>query len=205
MLKFIECVVIPSNRNSFSTAQKCWSEVSSCQGFISQYGGWDQNHGNAIILSHWQSQAAINKFMAISHDKIAELNKQHLTYDACTVHYFNLVQTMHGDKKVSTKEIGFVRVASCKLKVDGSLAFLRDQINIWTPAMSGCDGMLGGYVAQSITDPLHYIVISLWCDEQSHSLYMTHQFKLAITQLKLEDYIENIEGYLLPTISSWDL
>ena len=84
MIKFIECQLLPSKQEAFSTAQRCWSEVSACPGFISQY-------------------------------------------------------------------------------------------------------------------------VSLWRDEQSHSNYMQDQFNMARAQVKFEEYIDEIVGYLLPTISSWQI
>ncbi|MCJ8304014.1 DUF4937 domain-containing protein [Shewanella sp.] len=205
MIKFIECQLVPSQQVAFSTAQRRWSEVSACPGFISQYGGWNQKNGNAVILSQWQSLAAIDEFMTSTHDKIIEQNQQPLTYETCNVDYLKPVQTMSGVKKVSAKEIGFVRVADCRLKAGGARRFLQDQVDIWTPAMRSCDGMLGGFVAQSTRDPLRYMVISLWRDEQSHSNYMQDQFNMARAQVKFEEYIDEIVGYLLPTVSSWDI
>ncbi|NRB24591.1 DUF4937 domain-containing protein [Shewanella sp.] len=205
MIKFIECQVTLEKRIAFSTAQGCWSQVSACPGFISQYGGWDQQNGNAVILSQWQSLAAIDAFMTSTHDKIFEQNQQHLTYETCKVDYFKPVQTMTGTQRVSADEIGFVRVADCKLKAGGAHRFLQDQLDIWTPIMSGCDGMLGGFVAQSAREPLRYMVISVWRDEQSHSHYMNHEFKHARAQVNLEAYIDEIVGYLLPTVTGWQI
>ena len=65
--------------------------------------------------------------------------------------------------------------------------------------------MLGGFVAQSTREPLRYMVISLWRDEQSHSNYMQDQINMARAQVKFEEYIDEIVGYLLPTVSSWDI
>ncbi|QFU21938.1 YdbC family protein [Shewanella eurypsychrophilus] len=205
MIKFIECLVPLDKQEAFSVAQRCWRQTSHCPGFIKQYGGWDQKTGRAIILAHWQNRAAIDEFMATTHDKIAEENQQHLTYESCKVSYFNLVNIMPSTKVANVSEVGFVRVADCKLNPGGAPAFLQDQAEIWTPAMSECDGMLGGYLAQLVTDPLRYMVISLWRDELSHSDYMKLQFKYARAKVNLESYIDELVGYQLSTIPAWDI
>ncbi|WP_076408367.1 DUF4937 domain-containing protein [Shewanella sp. UCD-KL12] len=205
MLKFIECQVPLDKQEAFSVAQGCWRQTMHSPGFIKQYGGWDQKTGRAIILAHWQSRAALDEFMASTHDKIAEENQQYLTYESCKVSYFKVINIMPSTNMAKVSEVGFVRVAGCQLKPGGAPAFLQDQAQIWTPAMSRCDGMLGGYIALSVTDPLHYRVISLWRDEQSHSDYIKLQFTSARAQVNLEAYIDELVGYQLPTLTAWDI
>ncbi|NRA71299.1 MAG: DUF4937 domain-containing protein [Gammaproteobacteria bacterium] len=92
--KLIICQVTSEQRDNFSLAQQAWQATSQCLGFAGQIGGWEVNSGNAVIIAQWQSQAAVTNFMRTCHDQIAAANNQAVTYSACQVQYFDLIQAI---------------------------------------------------------------------------------------------------------------
>ncbi|CAG9295954.1 DUF4937 domain-containing protein [Celerinatantimonas diazotrophica] len=203
IIKFIECIPVPGKENAFSQAQEAWKSVSECNGFISQYGGWDHNSSNAVVLSLWCDQSSVNEFMLSVHDDIAEKNFQYQTYQQCTVHYLTIEQLISNHKYINPSEVGFIRIADCKLKQNGQQHFFKDQQSIWNPFMSSCSGMLGGYIAKFNDEPDRYMVISFWQDQQSHSQYITNQFQMARNQVNLDAYVDSLAGYQIPAVKSW--
>jgi heme-degrading monooxygenase HmoA len=203
IIKFIECIPVSGKENAFSQAQEAWKSVSECNGFISQYGGWDNNSSNAVVLSLWHDQRSVNEFMLSVHDDIAEKNSQYQTYLQCTVHYLAIEQLIANSGYINPSDVGFIRIADCKLKQNGKQHFFKDQQSIWNPLMSSCSGMLGGYIAKFNEEPDRYMVISFWQDQQSHSQYITNQFQIARNQVNLNAYVDCLASYQIPAVKSW--
>ncbi|MFM2483546.1 DUF4937 domain-containing protein [Celerinatantimonas yamalensis] len=203
IVKFIECIPVPGKERAFSQAQKAWTSVSQCNGFISQYGGWNNKNSHAVILSIWENQRLVNDFMLSMHDSIVESTAQMQTYQQCFVHYLTVEHMISASRCFNLSDIGFIRIADCTLKPHGKPLFINDQLSIWNPTMASCSGMLGGYVAKFNEEPDRYMVVSLWQDQQSHHQYVAHQFKIARHQVNVEAYIENLVGYQIPTIKGW--
>jgi heme-degrading monooxygenase HmoA len=199
IIKFIECIPVPGKENAFSQAQEAWKSVSECNGFISQYGGWDNNSSNAIVLSLWHDQSSVNEFMLSVHDDIAEKNSQYQTYQQCTVHYLTIEQLI----AINPSEVGFIRIDDCKLKQNAKQNFFKDQQSILNPLISSCSGMLGGYIAKFNKEPDRYMVISFWQDRQSNSQYITNQFQIARNQVNLNAYVDCLASYQIPAVKSW--
>ncbi len=96
VLKLICCHVEPDKRQAFSTAQSGWLDTRQSPGFIGQWGGWEIGQSHlARILSFWNTQADLDRFMIRDHDRIQNANGQHGTYSS--IH----VQIAHGQDKPS--------------------------------------------------------------------------------------------------------
>ena len=103
-LKWIVCDVKKEKIRDFSIAQEKWNQTATAEGFVAQLGGWNINNSSeACILSIWEHQKYLDKFMRDLHDKIFENNKQLETYNSIQVDYFNT--EFHLDKKEMIKVI----------------------------------------------------------------------------------------------------
>lgn len=89
-IKWIVCTVKEDKRLEFSIAQEQWSETALAEGFIAQFGGWDNEHENeACIISFWESKRHLEDFMKSLHDTIFAGNNQAETYDSIMVRHFD--------------------------------------------------------------------------------------------------------------------
>ena len=207
ILKIIRCTPLPDRKEAFSDKQK-QSAISGCNGLVGQLGGWELDGQDAFILAVWDGMSSIKEFMSHSHDPIADRINQQTTYSQCDVEYFSTVSDIPAfaqDYFFSITDFGFLRVTDCYLGNHGEAQFLKDQENIWNPAMSSCRGMLAGYLAKNNKVESRYLVISFWDSEVSHQRYMEELFPETIKKVELDSYIEKIKGYQVPVNQGWNV
>lgn len=208
LIKIIRCTPKQGQREAFSKSQESWHSLSTCPGFLGQFGGWDAITGDAFIFAFWSDPHALEHFMATIHDPIVAKSQQQMTYERCEIHQATLEMPITETTIMPATLIGktrHIRVADCQLTPQGHTPFFEDQTKIWNPAMTSCQGMLGGYIAHTKTNPDHYWVISFWEHQQAHQSYMENTFPKARQQVHLESYIQQIAGYQISVCPNWNV
>lgn len=105
LIKYIICIVRSENRMAFSKAQEAWSKTKESEGFLCQIGGWNQNKSNeAVIISFWEDQSSLDKFMHNKHDDIFYQSEQLQTYDEITISHIKY-SNLNIDKSIFMDEI----------------------------------------------------------------------------------------------------
>ncbi len=205
LIKFMRCLPISGKENAFSKAQEFWRDSATCAGFIGQFGGWDTLSSHALILAFWQNQESIDLFMDEVHDRIANMNQQHLTYEYCAVDYLNIQMSIADMTTSDLSKTGYVRIANCLLYPNGRENFFADQTSVWNPGMSSCPGMLGGYIGQFNQEANRYLVVSFWENAQSHSDYVNNMFPKLKSKVNIEHYIKDLSGHQFLINKKWNV
>lgn len=92
-LKLIQCIVPTDHDPEFSKAQEGWKETGHSPGFIAQWGGWEVGQPrHAWILSFWESNEDLHRFMDLHHDRIQKENQQAETFTDITIQHALLVE-----------------------------------------------------------------------------------------------------------------
>ncbi len=114
-LKLIRCRVLTDYDRAFSHAQEGWTDTRHSPGFIMQWGGWEMGQPrNAWILSFWEKEDDLLRFMDLDHDRIDHENGQANTYSAITVQHARLVETQASSLDQTRQKL-FGSTSSCNL------------------------------------------------------------------------------------------
>ena len=202
IIKLIICRVKTGQKENFSRGQLAWKELSNCDGFYGQYGGWTLN-GDAIVLGEWRSMNHVTDFMNFVHDNIDFKSEQHNTYYKCDVHYFESIFNINSLKSDTLNpNCSVIRLAYCR-KVQDIECFMREQKNIWNPGMERTEGFLGGSVARSLSQSDYFIVITRWSSITCHEKYIKNVFPTLKEQTLPENYIGDLSGCLVQEECLW--
>ncbi|KAB0468668.1 DUF4937 domain-containing protein [Vibrio chagasii] len=200
--KLIKCTIKPDRKEQFYRGQLAWSELDSCDGFEGQLGGWT-NDEEAVVLGGWKSDEDVVRFMDTIHDSIFEKSKQSDTLSHCQIQYFenvlNIPSLSNNDAPI---EGCILRLAQCE-EVQDVDRFMLDQTRVWNPEMQKAEGMLGGFVARSLTHSNHFLVITRWASILHHKNYRENIFPSLSRQIAPETYINKLSGYVVHEIDSW--
>ncbi|MYM60036.1 DUF4937 domain-containing protein [Vibrio sp. OCN044] len=202
--KLIKCTIKPNKKEQFYRGQLAWSELNSCDGFEGQFGGWT-NDEEAIVLGSWKSDEDIVRFMDSIHDSIFETSRQSETMSHCQVQYFeNVINIPSLSSKVASMQGCILRIAQCE-EVQDVDKFMLDQTRVWNPEMQKAEGMLGGFVARSLTQSNHFLVITRWASILHHENYRENIFPSLSRQIAPETYINKLSGYVVHEIDAWNV
>lgn len=201
--KLISCEIDDDSRMAFSRSQSAWSRLAHCAGFGGQFGGWRDDHADAVIVGLWESQAHVAQFMNGLHDEIADESRQRQSYRKCDVSYFELDSTILAPQS-AISNIKLLRIAHCRGVLDEA-RFMRDQAQIWNPAMSQQPGMSGGHVWRNISDQHSFMVLTYWTSAEAHQLYCDSVFPGLREKARPADYIEKISGAVVAMAREWDV
>lgn len=91
VLKLIFCTVPESKKPAFTLAQAQWASIQGTEGFVAQFGGWNQaNNQEAIILGIWKSWDFLEAFMDEGHDDIFDKSNQEKTYSSIHIEHYQV-------------------------------------------------------------------------------------------------------------------
>lgn len=205
--KIIQCqLASEADKKGFDLAQQAWNGIAECEGLVFQCGGW-LSQTQAYILAVWQDSNAYQVFMDEYHDDIFIRSEQCKFYQTCQVELFKLVYAMPDElfeqEKTGLLKSGFMRLADCIVAHDGKQTFWDDQINVWQPGMLSAKGMKGGMVLESMSQPERLLVCSFWQTQVCHQQYTQAVFPQLRSQVRLENYIDNLSGLQLSLEPQW--
>ncbi|WP_351188606.1 DUF4937 domain-containing protein [Shewanella sp. TB4-MNA-CIBAN-0142] len=201
--KLIMCEVDDGKQEAFSQSQSAWSQVSTCNGFVGQAGGWEASSSTAIILGFWESQFHVSEFMSTTHDEIYLNNKQQSTYRHCSVNYFELISTILGSE-IDFSGAGVLRIAYCSRVLDID-RFNRDQQLLWNPQLSTQPGLLGGHVWRHIEHHDCYLVVTHWESPAAHEIYANNVLPKLRKIAHTSEYIEQLLGKVVVLDTKWNV
>lgn len=199
VLKLIECDVGFEQREAFSLAQRGWAPLATCPGLLGQYGGWERA-GPAIVWGLWSSPSMLEAFMRDTHDRIAASLEQARTYRALRVHHFDEPMSIGGGPDWA--RAGFIRMAWCAQLSDPA-GFLRDQSEVWNPAMLARAGMVGGHVWRSRSEADAFLVMSAWTNAAAHQRYVEEALPALRARVRPESSIGVLRGLQVSLEPSW--
>ncbi|QQX81023.1 DUF4937 domain-containing protein [Shewanella sp. KX20019] len=215
IVKYINCQVKPNLRSAFSEGQHRWRRTAQSAGFIAQTGGWQGNQ--ARILALWDAKSAVDSFMRLAHDAIAEDANQQGSYSRLEVGYWQHVLDILGQQNASSSQITdstvraaklmadaqFIRTAQCSVSAEMVDGFIEEQRNLWNPAMVTVTGMLGGLLLRSSTSDNQFLVITFWLSEASHQHYARHVSGGIKALAKVMPVAEEIQGGQINIVPQW--
>ncbi|MCB9898136.1 MAG: DUF4937 domain-containing protein [Planctomycetes bacterium] len=172
LAKSIACTVAERERPAFARAQRRWSAIATCDGFLGQLGGFEGD--GAYVLGLWRDGDAYARFMREAHDEVTSTNDQAATYSAISVELARVALGMPGECASLVEALpyaGFLRVAECDVDPTRVGHFTAVQRDVWTPGMARVPGMLAGAFWTSDTRPARFLVTTLWRGEREHVAY----------------------------------
>lgn len=193
LIKWINCIVKPGQRDRFSLAQQKWSKLKDIDGFIAQTGGWNEKDPlNACIMGMWRDLDSYQTFMNEYHDEIFQKNGQVNTYDQIEVRLFHSLMDIPGEFSnlhQALKSAAVIRVSVNHVYEDRKNHFAEVQEKIWNPGMGEAEGMLYGLVGHSQqshqSQESLYLITSFWRDQASHQRYKTEVFPIQFISGKI--------------------
>jgi Domain of unknown function (DUF4937 len=206
LAKWIVCRVSGSNRPAFSAAQQKWSRIAGCNGFIGQFGGFCGKHAHVIGLC--SKRDLYEQFMQRDHGAIAPANWQQEFYANIRVCVLSKVMDMPGEHASLANAVPsgvFARVAVCEVHKPNVEHFLAMQREVWTPAMAGAPGMLGGAFWSFEGQPNRFLVSSLWRSESEHSTYMSEAVPTLRQCAAAEQDLVSVQGYHFDLQRTWSV
>lgn len=204
IFKWIHCKVHENRKEAFSTAQEQWKDTSTAPGFIGQFGGWDLNNKeSACIVSLWKDDKSFKNFMDNIHDNITDANNQLETYYEIDIKFMDPQLDISGKYEKLYQAVidaKYLRVADCLVRKDHVQHFEKVQSEVWIPAMSSTNGMLGGIFTKKEDN---YLVASLWDGLNSHQKYSDEQVSKLREKADVSSDIETMIGRLIEIIPEW--
>ncbi|WP_137223768.1 MULTISPECIES: YdbC family protein [Shewanella] len=201
--KLIICDVNSDKRGDFSTSQCSWAQLSNCDGFGGQAGGWEDSSSTATILGFWESQRHVGEFMKSIHDEIFKRNNQESTYNSCSVDYFELISIISGSN-VNFSHGGLFSIIYCS-GVTNLDKFTRDQEAIWNSPRLQQSGMLSAHIWRHITLEDNYMVVSHWESKNAHEQYLRDMSLTLRPQACPSDYVETISSSIVELETLWSI
>lgn len=206
LLKWIVCEVSPESRQAFSQAQQQWQRIRYAEGLIAQIGGFDAAADNtACIAALWRDEACYQQFMATLHDAVSDDSDQAAHYQSSQTTRYRVVSRMPGqqpDLANALTQGKLLRVAECDVKTGHHPAFVRAQLDVWTPGMATQDGMLGGLFARQ-PDSGRFIVLTSWRDEEAHQHYADNQLPKLRQQAPPNVVLDGLLGRRIQLDPAW--
>lgn len=226
IVKFINCQVKPSLKPDFSQGQRCWHHTAESDGFIAQVGGWQNNR--AIILALWDSKAAVDSFMQLSHDVIAKNADQQDSYNSLEVDYLQhvldipglqadpfavsqpvspalnslaMTSTVKAAKLIAHTQ--FIRIARYNVSAEKVNDFIEELDSLWIPAMAKVKGMLGGKLLRSNTKENQFLVLTCWLSEAHYQYYAKHIFNDIKVLAKHIPLTKGMQDYQIKVEPQW--
>ena len=203
VFKIVTCQVNKNQQQDFSTSQLSWRQLSQCEGFGGQFGGWSQPDEQAIVVGVWQSQEHVAAFMESVHDKIFLKSGQRDTYTNCDVEYFEkFIDIPSSCDKYEIESDSVFRIAYCR-GVQDIERLVADQHNVWNVHMGQAAGMLGGCVLRSLKQRNDFVVLTHWSSRGHHENYRNVIFPKLKLQLSLDEYIGGLSGCIVLQENAW--
>ena len=203
LVKWIVVTVPEHQRAAFERSQQTWANLAYCAGFLGQVGGWIDD-GRACILGVWQDDAAYARFMHHTHDPILFAAPAEAIDMQLDIQVASVITRMPGeaaDVAAALRDATFLRVADCTIDPVHREAFVRAQLQVWTPGMGACPGMLGG-VFSSVADD-RYLVTTLWADAAAHTAYLDGPFTGLRARAAPNTQLTRLEGFRVPLLPAW--
>ncbi|SDL87774.1 YdbC family protein [Sediminibacillus halophilus] len=179
IIKKISCHVPPEAKQVFSEQQAMWNALKQCNGFLGQFGGWEEtNSYTASIYSFWETLDDYRHFMEHTHDSIVEGTNQQKTYNSISIDLFERQFNLSEERDIYNvlEKAHFVRIALATVKCEFIPRFIYFQQGIWNPGMQQAEGMLGGVFARSREVENQFLVLSGWKSAYDHRQYMQSFF-----------------------------
>lgn len=206
-IKWIVCDEKKNHKKDFSLAQEKWIGMQNAEGLIGQIGGWDLNHANvACVISFWDNEKSVRKFMREIHDEIFLKNKQSQYYNSIEVEYFNSIISMGGESGSlvsAMKDANYLRIADCLVKQKSINHFEKVQKEIWLQGMKNSKGMLGGKFAKSTNNASKYLVATLWDSPENHDYYVKNNLQKLKKEAAVQNDIDTIIGRQIALVDGW--
>lgn len=131
-IKLITCGVNTNKIQAFSKAQEKWKHTAKSDGFIVQFGGWNENNKNeAIIVAIWENKTYLDYFMEKVHDTIVNSNNQADTYNSISINHFSSNENDSKHFIETIKMIAYLSLSDCNSndKVDNSELAQLDEVS----------------------------------------------------------------------------
>jgi heme-degrading monooxygenase HmoA len=196
-------VVDASNRAAFDEAQKRWSDLVECDGFIVQVGGWvDTFPAKAGIIGLWRNFSAYRQFMETGHVDLALQQKEISERIEITIASV-IMQINQPDPCLLAGSAECLRVSDATLQPNSSPIFVARQMEVWNPALRSADGMLGALICRVDGNRDRFLAASFWRDRAALENFQTTVFPATSKQAGTETYMKSLVSYHFPLDPAW--
>jgi heme-degrading monooxygenase HmoA len=196
-------VVDASNRAAFDEAQKRWSELVQCEGFLVQMGGWlDTFPAKAGILAFWRDFGAYRQFMETGQAKLAHQQAKISERIETTIASV-IMRISQPDPRLLAGSAYCLRVSDATLQPNSSPIFVARQLQIWNPALQSADGMCGALVCRVDGNRDRFLAASFWRDRAALENFQAAIFPATRAQAGMETYMKSLVSYHFALEPSW--
>ena len=207
IIKRIICKVKESEKETFYEHQKQWKQLSKVNGFLGQFGGWNNKQQlTACIYSFWESEIEYQEFMEKVHDQIFVNSGQANTYESIDVSLFEEKLSIPGlEENIVTiiRNSNYIRIALSQVKEHKFKHFVEIQDKVWNPGMGKSKGMLGGTFATNQKQHNTFLVLTGWESEDCHQNYMKENFPELLQKAKPKDDVLELTGEQFKVEEAW--
>jgi Domain of unknown function (DUF4937 len=196
-------VVDASNRAAFDEAQKRWSDLVECDGFIVQVGGWvDTFPAKAGIIGLWRNFSAYRQFMETGHVDLALQQKEISERIEITIASV-IMQINQPDPCLLAGSAECLRVSDATLQPNSSPIFVARQMEVWNPALRSADGMLGALICRVDGNRDRFLAASFWRDRPCLENFQASVFPVTSEQAGTDEYMKSLVSYHFALEPAW--
>jgi heme-degrading monooxygenase HmoA len=213
-LKLIICQTTDPSR--FAAGQQAWRPLAEVPGFLGQLGGWSvANAREAVILGLWQDAAAYERFMVDRHDGIAADAGQAAFIGSIQVQcfeqdldipgrYADLAALIRALAETRPAAVPCLRLVDCTVHAEARDGFRQGQQALWNPALTA-NGVLAGLFGVGVTDPQHFLTVSVWESAAVHDAYNRHVVPQLMRQVDVISTCRTIGGRVVALDPDWSV
>lgn len=208
IIKLITCEVDNARKTDFAKAQLIWRELTCCHGFEGQFGGWcdttDKTGAEAIVVGIWQDQTAIDNFMQLVHDELAEKSGQSCTYRQCKVEHFECVMSIPVVSACAVKSAETISHINYFRGLRDCEEFLNDFECTLHPELSQNPGCAQAWLGRRRKQDDDFLLITRWLsiEEASSYLYLLSDSKVK-SNISFEPGSSGVSSDLIQEQLSW--
>jgi quinol monooxygenase YgiN len=175
ILKSIHCFPIPTQFATYLTEQRIWNQVTFSREQVTSYL-MATCGTETLLLIEWPDQAAVDRFMAGTHEELMQQHNLTPYLDTYHVRYMDLVGDLR--RAPAWEEVvpgqTVIRQTKCQVPPEALAEFLAVQGEVWSPGMSRAPGFLGGRIWRRRGAPADLLLVGLFQDQAAHAAYQNH-------------------------------
>lgn len=205
LLKWIACYPALGRYEPYITEQRVWNRETFQQERADSSvmaGG----PAKIVLLIEWPDQAAVDRFMAGTHEALMQQHDLGPYLRSYAVAYFEHVENVGYPPEWSILRPGeaVVRHTLCTVPPEAFAEFLAVQQAVWSPGMQAAPGFAGGRIWRQRADPARVLLTSYFIRADAHRAYRETQLPLLRQQgSRSLELSTAISGEELPILERW--
>lgn len=203
LINLIIADVPEKGRETSSRPEQTWSGLETVPGFVAQIGGWAEGKPvQAVFLEWWRDTSGYNRFRQTHPETLPAPLRDSCASISARLSKVIMTVNERDPAKLSLNAV-FLRLTDCTLKPRCSPIFVATQLQIWNPALSSAEGMLGAMISRVDKGLDRFLIASFWKDRLLHERYEQEIFPSAYEQGRASEYLAEMLVYRVPLDKGW--